>query len=79
MDQFTKDTDIIEYIQSLETRIEALQREVDNLYQENIETSNSLYEIHNRIDMISNTPQVLPQYAVDSPRSVTFDESDFLV
>lgn len=72
--------ELYDYIQRLEARIESLQREVDELYRENIETSNTLYEIHNRIDMLSPTmPQMLPQHAVDSPRGVTFDESDFLV
>lgn len=79
MDQYATDANIIEYIQRLEAKIDSLQREVDDLYQENVGTTNTLYEIHNRIDMISNTPQVLPQPAVDSPRGVTFSEADFLV
>jgi len=40
------------HISQLEARIDALQREVDQLYQENIETTNVLYEIQNRIDVL---------------------------
>lgn len=72
--------ELYDYIQRLESRIESLQREVDELYRENIETANTLYEIHNRIDMLSPTPpQSFPQPAVDSPRGVTFSEVDFLM
>ena len=70
--------ELYDYIKHLEQRIDALQREVDDLYRENIETSNVLYEIHNRIDMINSIPQHIPQPVVDSTRSGTFTEADFL-
>lgn len=73
--------ELYNYIQQLEARIDSLQREVDDLYHENVGTTNELYEIHNRIDMITHTvstPQYDPQPVVDSPQGVTFTASDFM-
>ena len=71
--------ELYNYIQQLEARIDSLQREVDDLYHENVGTTNELYEIHNRIDALSrNTVQYDPQPVVDSPQSVTFTASDFM-
>jgi len=72
------------HISQLEARIDALQREVDQLYQENIETTNVLYEIQNRIDMLStnNVETNSREWSnalndVDRSNSVTWTATDF--
>jgi len=73
------------HISQLEARIDALQREVDQLYQENIETTNVLYEIQNRIDMLStnNVETNSREWTnalsgVDRSNSVTWNATDFV-
>ena len=68
-------------ILELEKKIDSLQREVDDLYQENLRVVNLVYELRQKIDLIEShnqyeTLQTSP--VVDSPRTVTFTEQDFL-
>jgi cell division protein FtsB len=68
-------------ILELEKKIDSLQREVDDLYQENLNIVNLIYELRQKIDLIESqnqyeTLQTSP--VVDSPRTVTFTEQDFI-
>jgi hypothetical protein len=66
------------HIKKLEDRIDTMQNEIDHLYHESVGTTNELYELHNRIDMMDSTPHYAPQPVVDSPKTVTFTAEDFI-
>lgn len=73
--------DFDDKIKQLEDKIDSLQREVDDLYQENLRVVNLVYELRQKIDLTHYEHQyetLETSSVVDSPRSVTFTEQDFL-
>lgn len=68
-------------IKTLEEKINSLQREVDDLYQENINFMNLISELTEKINKNTTQENNYIQYqepVVDSKRTVTFTEQDFL-
>lgn len=59
-------------------KIEALQNELNYLYHENVETTNRLYELENRIDSLSTPVAQYNPVPVDTRKTVTFTEADFI-
>ncbi len=72
---------VLEKIKTLEEKIDSLQREVDDLYQENINFMNLISELSKKVNQSVSQENNYTHYeepVVDSQKTVTFTEQDFL-